>query len=63
MKVTLTEPGVAGDYVVVERHPDRSALVAPETSVAAIRRRLGVEPARRDELERHSGHLPSEGEG
>ncbi len=63
MKVTLTEPGVEGDYIVAERHRDGSVLLAPDTSVAAIERRLGVEPVSQEEFDRHFGHLPTDGEG
>ena len=30
MKVTLTEPGVAGSYVVAERRPDGVLVLKPE---------------------------------
>lgn len=63
MKVTLTEPGLAGDYIVAERHPDGSVLLAPDTSVAAIRRRAGTRPMTPEEFEQHFGHLPSDDEG
>lgn len=63
MKVTLTEPGVEGDYVVAERHIDGSVLLAPDTSAAAIERRLGVEPASQEEFDRAFGDLPTDGEG
>ncbi|MDQ3678818.1 MAG: hypothetical protein M3401_18810 [Actinomycetota bacterium] len=57
MKVTLTEPGLAGDYIVGERHPDGSVLLAPDTSIAAIRRRAGTRPMTRGEFDQHFGHL------
>jgi hypothetical protein len=63
MKVTLSEPGVAGDYLVVERNPDGTMVLAPDTTAAAIHRRLGVEPASAEEFARHFGHLPTDGEG
>ena len=63
MKVTLTEPGLAGDYIVAERHPDGSVVLAPDTSIEAIRRRSGTRPMSREEFERHFGHLPADGEG
>jgi hypothetical protein len=37
MKVPLTEPGVGGDYIVAERHPDGTVALAPDTSIEAIR--------------------------
>lgn len=63
MKVTLTEPGVAGDYIVAERHPDGSVLLAPDTSIEAIRKRTGTQQMTPEGFERHFGHLPSDGEG
>jgi len=63
MKVTLTEPGIAGDYIVVEHNADGSVLLSPDTSAAAIERRLGVEPVSEEDFERHFGHLPRDGEG
>ena len=63
MKVTLTEPGLAGDYIVAERHADGSVLLAPDTSIEAIRKRSGTRAMRPEEFERHFGHLPSDGEG
>ena len=63
MKVTLTESGLAGDYIVVERHPHGSVLLAPDTSIEAIRRRAGSRPMTPEQFEEHSRHLPSEGEG
>lgn len=63
MKVTLTERGLKGDYIVAERHRDGSVLLAPDNSTAAIERRLGVEPASPAEFERHFGHLPTDAEG
>jgi len=36
MKVTLTEPGVAGSYDVVERHDDGTLVLRPETSDEVI---------------------------
>jgi hypothetical protein len=63
MKVTLTEPGVAGDYIVAERHPDGTVVLAPDTSIAAIRKRLGTRPMTSEEFEEHFGELPSDAEG
>ncbi len=42
MKLTLTEPGLAGDYIVAERHPDGSVLLTPDTSIDGIRRLQGT---------------------
>jgi hypothetical protein len=63
MRVTLTEPGLAGDYIVAERHPDGTVVLAPDTSIEAIRRRSGTEPMSADEFEQHFGALPSDDEG
>jgi len=63
VRVTLTDPGLAGDYVVDERHEDGSLLLRPDTSAEAIARRLGVTPVSQEEFDKHFGHLPSDGEG
>ena len=63
MKITLTEPEIAGDYVLDERLEDGSLVLRPDTSAAAIRKRLGSEPISDEEFERHFGHLPTDGEG
>lgn len=63
MKVTLTEPELAGDYIVVERNPDGSVVLAPDTSIEAIRSQLGTRPMSPEEFQRHFGHLPNDGEG
>jgi len=63
MKVTLNEPEIAGDYIVAERNPDGSLLLAPDTSIEAIRKRLGSRPMSPEEFERHFGRLPRDGEG
>lgn len=62
-RVTITEPGVAGSYVVEEQEEDGSLLLRPDTSIEAIRRRVGGRPATREEFERELGHLPTDGEG
>jgi hypothetical protein len=63
MRVTLTEPGLEGEYIVAERDADGSVLLARDTSAAAIERRLGVERASREEFDRHFGGLPTDAEG
>ncbi len=63
MKVTLTEPGVAGDYIVAERLPDGSVLLAPDTSIEGIGRRIGGRAMTAEEFEKHFGDLPTDGEG
>jgi hypothetical protein len=63
IRVTVTEPGLAGDYIVAERHPDGTVVQAPDTSIEAIRRRAGTEPMPGEEFDRHFGGLPSDDEG
>jgi hypothetical protein len=63
VKVTLTEPGVAGDYVVAERHPDGTVVLAPDTSIEAIRKRVGTRPMTPKEFDEYFGQLPSDVEG
>ena len=64
VKVTLTERGVAGDYVVAERHEDGSVLLAPDTSIDAIRRRHNLKSATLAEFEAEYGPVLSpDGEG
>ena len=36
MKVTLTEPGVAGEYIVAEHRDDGTLVLRPETSDEVI---------------------------
>jgi hypothetical protein len=63
LKVTLSEPGVAGDYVLDERNPDGSLLLRPDTSVEAMERRAGLRPMNEEEFEEVFGDLPRDGEG
>jgi hypothetical protein len=63
LRVTLTEPEVAGDYVLEERHPDGSLLLRPDTSVEAMERRAGLRPMTEEEFEEVFGDLPRDGEG
>jgi hypothetical protein len=64
VKVTLTEYGVAGDYIVVERHEDGGLLLEPDTSVEAIRRRHNLRSATVAEFEAEYGPvLAPDGEG
>lgn len=59
----LTEPGLPGDYIVAERNPDGSLLLAPDTSIEAIRGRLGGRPLTPEEFEEHFGDLSTDDEG
>lgn len=63
LKVKLTEPGVAGDYIVAEHNEDGSLLLAPDTSIEAIHERLGTKPASQEEFDEHFADLPTDGEG
>jgi len=62
MKVTLDDPALAGDYIVVERNPDGSVLLAPDTSIGAIERRAGARAASAEEFDQFFGDLPRDGE-
>jgi hypothetical protein len=54
----------AGEYVVTEERPDGSLTLVPDTSFAAIRKRLGTEPATLAEFEAEYGPVqPPDGEG
>jgi hypothetical protein len=63
LRVTLSEPGVAGDYVLEERHPDGSLVLRPDTSAAAMERRAGLRPMSDEDFEEVLGDLPRDGEG
>ncbi len=63
MRITVTEPGIAGSYVVEERNDDGSLLLRPDTSIEAIQRRLGGRPMSDAEFEEAFGDLPTDGEG
>jgi hypothetical protein len=54
---------LSGEYLVEEVLEDGRLVIRPDTSSDAIRRRLGVEPASREEFERELGHLPQDDEG
>jgi hypothetical protein len=44
VRVRLSEPDVAGEYVVEERHDDGSLLLRHDTSVQAMERPAGLRP-------------------
>jgi hypothetical protein len=55
---------IAGEYVVVEQGSGGELTLAPDTSIAAIRKRHNLEPATLAEFEaEHGSVLPSDGEG
>jgi hypothetical protein len=60
--VTLTGDR-SGEYVLIEERTDGSLVVAPDTSIEAIRKRAGTRPMTTQEFEEHFGGLPSDGEG
>jgi len=54
----------SGHYVVVEERDDGTLVVAPDTSMEAIRRRHNATPATVDEFEAEFGPLqPADDEG
>lgn len=60
--ITLTGDR-SGQYVVIEERTDGSLVVAPDTSIEAIRKRAGTRAMAPEEFEEHFGGLPSDGEG
>ncbi|HEY7962301.1 MAG TPA: hypothetical protein VID29_10290 [Solirubrobacteraceae bacterium] len=59
---------IAGEYVVIERRPDGELMLAPDTSIAAIRKRLGTRAMTPEESaafwhEQGPHMLPSDDEG
>jgi len=63
MKVTLTEPGVAGDYIVAEHTPTAACCWPPNTSIVGIGKRIGGRPMSPEDFNHHFGHLPRDDEG
>lgn len=63
LRVKLTEPGLAGDYVVAEQNEDGSVLLTPDTSAEAVHERLGTTPLTPAEFDEHFGELPTDDEG
>lgn len=65
MRVTLTEPEIAGSYPV-ESLEDGTLLLVPERgdpTLAALRERDGARAATDEEFRRTLGDLPSDREG
>jgi hypothetical protein len=63
LRVTLAGDR-SGDYVIVDERGDGLLILAPDTSMAAIRRRHGLEPATLAEFEAEYGPVqPPDGEG
>jgi hypothetical protein len=63
MKVRVSGPDFDGDNFLDERRDDGSLVLRPETSAAAIRKRLGSEPMSAEEFERQLGHLSTDRAG
>lgn len=59
------EPIVINDrpYVVDEALPDGRLLLRPDTSVGAVRERMGTEPMSTEQFEETFGDLPTDSEG
>jgi len=54
----------SGDYVVVDERDDGSLVLAPDTSMVAIRRRHNAVPATLEDFEAEYGPVqPPDGEG
>lgn len=64
MKVTLTEPAVAGEYVIAEQRQDGTLVLRPEASDEVVEQ-FSDRPLTGDELvesfERHDAALKREG--
>lgn len=59
---------LTGEYLVEEQLPDGRLVIRPDTSAAAMRRRLGGRPLTAEEFEafiapHRSALLPPDGEG
>jgi hypothetical protein len=69
MEAVATQPHVTlsgdinGDYVVKDELPGGELTLVPDTSIDAVRQRLGTEPMSAEEFERHFGELPTDDEG
>jgi hypothetical protein len=54
---------ISGEYVLKDEGPDGEITLVPDTSIAAVRQRLGTEPMSAEEFEQHFGDLPTDDEG
>lgn len=50
---------VSGRYEVLEEREDGTVVLGPDTSIAAIRRRLGTQPVSAEEFNELFGDLPT----
>jgi hypothetical protein len=60
--VTLSG-GRSGEYVLKDERPGGELTLVPDTTIDAVRRRLGTEPMTTEEFGRHFGDLPTDNEG
>jgi hypothetical protein len=54
---------INGEYIVKDEGLDGEITLVPDTSLAAVRQRLGTEPMNAEEFEQHFGDLPTDDEG
>lgn len=54
---------IEGEYIVEDRRPDGRLSLVPDTSIEAVRQRLGTEPMSSEEFQRQFGDLPVDDEG
>lgn len=54
---------LSGEYLVDEELPDGRLVIRPDTSAAAMNRRMAVEPISAEAFEESFGHLPRDDEG
>jgi hypothetical protein len=54
---------LVGKYVITDQRPGGELTLVPDTSIAAVRQRLGTQPMSAEEFERHFGDLPTDHEG
>ncbi|MCL2395629.1 MAG: hypothetical protein FWC87_13205 [Acidimicrobiaceae bacterium] len=50
---------LSGRYELLEEREDGTVVLAPDTSIAAIRQRLGTEPVSDEEFDELFGDLPT----
>ena len=69
MSPVATQPHVTlsgdinGDYVLKDKGPGGEITLVPDTSIAAVRQRLGTEVMTAEEFEQHFGDVPTDDEG
>ncbi len=50
-------------YVVEDALPDGRLVLRPDTSIDAVRKRVGTEPMGPEQFQQTFGHLPADSEG